>query len=102
MRFDKRVTFVHETDGYYDPEKGEYVEGEYDDKTLPCNVSRLGLERTNQIFGQVDRVMSVIRLQRPYLDNFEYLYLGDDKNQKLQVKRQSDYKKGVFYVEGEV
>lgn len=102
MRFDKRVTFVSETDGYYNPEKGDWIPGEPDGKTLPCNVSKLGIERTNQIFGQIDKVMSVIRLQRPYYKDFEYLYLGDKRNQKLKVKSQSDYRKGVFYVEGEL
>lgn len=102
MRFNKRVTFVSETDGYYDPEQGEYVDGETVKKTLPCNVSRLGVERTNQIFGQIDRVITVIRLQRPYLKNFEYLYLGDKDKETYKPKRQSDYRKGVFYVEGEL
>ncbi|WP_148417210.1 hypothetical protein [Oceanobacillus jeddahense] len=98
----KRVTFVSETDGYYDPEKGEWIPGELDEKTLPCNANKLGIESTNQIFGQIDKKMSVIRLQRPYYKDFEYLYLGDKKEQKYQVKRQSDHRKGVFYVEGEV
>lgn len=102
MRFDKRVTFVRETDGYYDPEKGEWIPGELVEIKLPCNVSKLGLERSNQIFGQIDKAMSVIRLQQPYYKDFEYLYLGDEKDQKYKVKRQSDYRKGVFYVEGEV
>lgn len=102
MRFDKRVTFVSETDGYYNPEKGEWIPGENVERTFPCNVSKLGIDRTNQIFGQIDKVMSVIRLQQPYYKDFKHLYLGDNEKQTYQPKRQSNYRKGVIFVEGEV
>ncbi|HAM79598.1 hypothetical protein [Ornithinibacillus bavariensis] len=97
MRFDKRITFVIETNSYYDPIKGEYVNGEVIKTTKPCNLSNLGIERTNELFGQIDKVITVARLQRPYNGKIDYVLINE---QKYQVKRQSDYRKGIFYLEG--
>lgn len=97
MRFDKRITFVEETETRYDPVQGEYVEGEPIKTTKPCNLSRLGIERTNELFGEIDKVITVARLQRPYNGKIDYILIDE---QKYNVKRQSDYRKGVFYLEG--
>lgn len=97
MRFNDRITFVKEIESYYDPVKGEYVEGELISTTKPCNVSTLGINRTNELFGQIDKLVTVARLQRPYTDPFDYVLID---NQKYNVMRQSDYRKGVFYLEG--
>lgn len=97
MRFDKRITFVKETESYYDPVLGEYIEGVPIEDTLPCNLSKLGIERTNELFGQLDKVITVARLQRPYLKEFDYVMINE---QKYNMQRQSDYRKGVFYLEG--
>lgn len=106
MRFDKRITFVNETDSYYDPIEGVYVDGEIIKTIKPCNVSTLGTDRTNVLFGQIDTVITVARLQHPYHGKVDYVYLNENEEQpdvekqKYQVKRQSDYRKGVFYLEG--
>ena len=97
MRFDKRITFVKETDSYYDPVLGEYIEGVPLEDTHPCNLSRLGVERTNELFGKLDRVITVARLQRPYSKDFDHVMIDE---QKYTTRRQSDYRKGVFYLEG--
>jgi hypothetical protein len=99
MRFNDRITFVKEIESYYDPVKGEYVEGEPVLTTKPCNVSTLGINRTNELFGQIDKAVTVARLQRPYTDPFDYVLID---NQKYNVMRQSDYRKCVFYLEGVV
>src|SRR5690625_3203916 len=103
MRFSDRITLVKEMDSYYDPEKGEYVEGDPVKTVRPCKLSSMGVDRTNQLFGQIDTAITVARLQRPYNDRVDYAYLNekeDQENQKYQVRRQSDYRKGVFYLEG--
>jgi hypothetical protein len=103
MNFSERITFVKETESYYDPEKGEYVDGELIKTVRPCNLSSMGVDRTNQLFGQIDTVITVARLQRPYNDRVDYVHLNEKENEespKYQVKRQSDYRKGVFYLEG--
>ncbi len=97
MRFDKRIIFVEEGETYYDPIKGEDVIGEPIKTQKPCNLSTMGVDRTNELFGQIDKVITVARLQRPYSGIVDYVLIND---KKYQVKRQSDYRKGVFYLEG--
>jgi|SRR5690606_368444 len=108
MRFADRITFVNETNAYYDPIQGEYVPGEIIKTTLPCNLSTLGIERTKELFGKIDVIITVARLQRPYTGKIDYVYLNEDEKEpdkikyKYRVKRQSNYRKGVFYLEGVV
>ena len=97
MRFSDRITFVREGETYYDPIQGGYVEGEPIIDTVPCNLSTLGTERTNELFGQIDKKIIVARLQRPYTKTFDRIVIN---GQKYNLKRQSDYRRGVFYLEG--
>lgn len=97
MRFDKRITFVNITESYYDPIEGEYVEGERIETKKPCNLSNLGIQRTNELFGELDKLITIARLQHPYNGKIDYVLINE---QKYNVKRQSDYRKGVFYLEG--
>lgn len=102
MRFNERITLVSETNGYYDPIEGKHVPPETIKTTLPCNLSRMGVDRTNELFGQIDTVITVARLQHPYNGKVNYAYLNNDESIKYQIRRQSDYRKGVFYLEGVV
>ena len=97
MRFNERITFVREYEGGYNPITGEHEPVREETETAPCNLSTLGIERTNELFGQLDRKIIVARLQRPYVKSFDFIRI---KGQKYNVKRQSDYRKGVFYLEG--
>lgn len=97
MRFDKRITFVRETESYYDPVKGEFVDGEPVKTTLPCHLSGIGIDRTNQLFGELDLQITVARLQNPYHGKIDHVLIDE---QKYQIKRHSNYRKGVFYLEG--
>jgi len=99
MRFDKRIIFVNITESYYDPIEGEYVEGKEIETKKPCNLSTLGVQRTNELFGEIDKLITIARLQHPYNGKIDYVKLNDSE-QKYNVKRQSDYRKGVFYLEG--
>ena len=97
MRFSDRISFVTEGETYYDPIQGGYIEGEPVVETVPCKLSALGVDRTNELFGQIDKKIIVARLQRPYTKKFDYIEIN---GQKYNLKRQSDYRRGVFYLEG--
>jgi hypothetical protein len=97
LRFDKRITFVQLQEGGYNPITGGHGEAREIPKTVPCNLSPLGIERTNEFFGQIDRKITVARLQHVYSKPFDFVRI---EGQKYNVKRQSDYRKGVFYLEG--
>lgn len=99
MRFADRITFVNVTDSYYDPIEGEYTDGQEIKTKKPCHLSALGVTRTNELFGEVDKQITVARLQHPYSGKIDYVHLNDSE-QKYNVKRQSNYRKGVFYLEG--
>lgn len=96
MRFNKRVTFVTDGESRYDPEIGDYVEGEKDYDTVPCNISTLRVDREKELFGEIDTSVKVVRLLRPYTKDYNYIEI-DGRRQR--VKTRSDYKKGVFYLE---
>lgn len=101
MRMSDRITFVTISDSYYDPNKGEYVESEPVEETKPCKLSTVGIDRSKELFGEIDIQVVVARLQHPYLKEFDHVLIENGLYKgKYQVKRQSNYRKGVFYLEG--
>jgi len=97
MRFADRITFVSKGESYYDPYENKYVEGEPRYDTKPCKLSSLGMDRTQQLFGTLDKRITVARLQRPYEKEFDHVEIN---HKKYTVTGISDYRKGVFYLEG--
>jgi|SRR5699024_1017913 len=97
MRMSDRITFVSKGESYYDPYENKYIEGEPVYDTQPCKLSTLGIYRTQQLFGTLDKRITVARLQHPYTDDFDYVLINDNK---YTVTSMSDYRKGVFYLEG--
>src|SRR5699024_7831905 len=95
--FSDRITFVNIEESYYDPTKNGYVEGEEIRTTKPCNLSTLGLNRTQELFGNLDTRVTVARLQRPYMSDFDYVLI---KGKKYNIKGTSNYKKGILFLEG--
>src|SRR5699024_2744081 len=96
MRFNKRITFVTDGESYYDPNVGDWVEGKKEYDTVPCNISSLRIDRTKELFGEIDNDIQVVRLQRPYNKQFNYIEID---GKKQNIKHRSDYRKGVFYLE---
>lgn len=96
MRFADRITFVRDSDSYYDPSLGQWVDGEAVKDVQSCHLSALGTERTVQLFGNMDKVVTVARLQRPYGQKFQHVLIH---GQRFMVQKQSNYKKGVLYLE---
>lgn len=84
MRYADRVTFFREV-GHYDPDLSRYVEGQPEKKTLPCNLSFLGIDRQRELFGRIDRTTAVVRLQRPYSREFDYAEINGKRYELLRV-----------------
>jgi len=97
MRFADRITFVSKGERYYDPRENKYIEGEPVYDTKPCKLSPLSLDRTQQLFGTLDKRITVARLQHPYMKEFDHVEIND---KEYTVTGKSDYRKGVFYLEG--
>lgn len=98
MRFNDRISFVTIGSSEYNPDTGEYEESKPIKETLPCNISTIGIGRSKELFGEIDKVVLVARLQHPYNKSYDHIEI---KGQKYDTKRQSDYRKGVFYLEGD-
>ncbi len=98
MRYTDRVTFVTESPGGYNPETGNHEEATQTTETLPCNISPLGTNRTQELFGSITVRVDVVRLQRPYHASFDYVIID---GKRMNVKRDVPHRrKTVFYVEG--
>lgn len=98
MRYNKRITFVTETEGGLNPETGNHEESKLVKTTLPCNISSLGVDRSAQLFGEIDTSVIVVRLRRVYDIPFDYA-LVDGKEYYVKRHVPHDYE-SVFYMEG--
>jgi len=96
MRYSKRVTFVTKIGGGFNPDTGKHDKPREVRDEKACNVSTVGVDRSKELFGEIDTIVTVIRLQRPYDKQFDYIELNDEP---YNVRRQSDYRRGAFYLE---
>ncbi|AXF54622.1 hypothetical protein DT065_00395 [Salicibibacter kimchii] len=84
--------------GYYDPEKGEYVEGEPIRETVPCHLSPVSVDRVNQMFGSIEQNITVARLQRQYDKAYDRVEIGE---KPYSVQRHINHRRrSVLYLEG--
>ena len=86
MRYNTKVTFVTEKNGYYDPEIGEHIEPSKIEKTKRVNMTDLGTDRSVKLFGEIVEGAMVIRLLRPYKEKWDYVMI-DNQRFKLVTKR---------------
>src|SRR5690625_3661426 len=102
MRYSDRISFVTEKEGGFNPETGNYDEPKKERDTKACNISPIGVKRSVELFGEIDTSIIVVRLQRPYHKEFDYInipsgqYKGDYRVKEKVLHR----KQTVFYLEG--
>ena len=84
MRYDTPVFFVKEPDKHYDPVAGEWIQGEPVRTKKYANVTHMGAERQQAVFGDYKKQRKVVRLLHPYMKQWDYLYLDGDPNTKYQ------------------
>lgn len=73
MRFDKKITFVTQKDGNYNPYKGEYGAPIRIETIKRANVTDLGADRSVKLFGDILEGVKVIRLLRPFNKSWDYV-----------------------------
>lgn len=78
MRYDKKIVFVVENEGKYDPEIGEYEDPVITKHKKLANVTDLGTDRSVALFGDIAQGAKVVRLLRPYLQKWDYVLIADE------------------------
>lgn len=88
MRYDTSITFIKDsTDSHYDPELGEWVDGEAKRTGTVANVTDLGTERSVKVFGDVREGAKVIRTMPLFsLPEFDHIEI-DGKTFKETTAR---------------
>lgn len=81
MRYLDKVIFVKESGGGYDPALGEERPKTEVETTLYANVTDLGTDRAQALFGDFKKRRKVVRLLNPYKSEWDYLYYDDVKYQ---------------------
>lgn len=102
MRYSDRISFITEKEGGYNPNTGEHDEAVKTSDVKACNITPIGVERSVQLFGEIDTGIIVARLQRPYNKVFDYVEIPEGQYKgEYRIKEHVPHRvKSVFYLEG--
>ena len=73
MRYDKTVYFVEAGAEIYDYATGDYIEPERVREARMANITEIGAEQMQLLFGKVGQRALAIRTKLPYLDEFDVI-----------------------------
>lgn len=88
MRYTDEITFVKESsESHYDPDLGEYVEGEPFKTVTSANVTDLGTERSVKLFGDIRQGALVIRTMPLFaLPEFDHVEISGKTYKETTVR----------------
>lgn len=67
MRYDTKITFIQDTNRYeYDPVAGRNKKSDPEKDVVYGNVTSLGTQRSNELFGDIQEGALVVRLLNHY------------------------------------
>ncbi|MFB5454905.1 hypothetical protein ACE40W_05255 [Enterococcus avium] len=91
MRYTDEITFVKESsESHYDPESGEWVDGEAKRTVTDANVTDLGTERSVKVFGDVREGAKVIRTMPLFsLPEFDHIEIDSKTFKETTVRNPS-------------
>lgn len=98
MRYNKLITFIHETEGKYNPDTGEYDDPVKESDSKRVNLTDLGTDRSKTLFGDIKEGAKVIRLLRPYNKPWDYVVI-DSKTYELTTQRDTRLRDGIIVQE---
>lgn len=86
MRYGTPLFFVKNTDKHYDPDAGEWIQGERIKTKRRANVTHMSAERQQAVFGDVRPDRFVVRLQRVYTEDYDFIEM-DGKTYTVDTER---------------
>lgn len=86
MRYDTPIFFQKVKAGAYNEATGNYDEDTVLEAKVYANVSDSGVETINLIYGAIRQGVKTIRLQVPYLSEYDYIRI-DRKRYRVDFKR---------------
>lgn len=97
MRYTDEITFVKDSvESKYDPDLGEWVDGEAERTSTLANVTDLGTDRVVTLFGDIEEEAKVIRTMPLFcvseFDSIEF----DGKTYKETTKRNPSGKNSLI------
>lgn len=98
MNYNKKIIFVVEKGGGYDPELGEHVPSVSILDRERVNLTDLGTDRSKTLFGDINEGAKVIRLLRPYNKSWDYVVI-DGKTYELTTQRDTRLRDGIIVQE---
>lgn len=78
MRLTNEVKFYDQTERRYNPNTSQYEGGETLVATVMANVTDIGTNRSNELFGKLDANSKVVRMVEPVKFVWSYLTIDDD------------------------
>ena len=97
MTYNVLVTF-HTIKSPYNPKVGKPVDEEINSQEIMANVTDMGTEQTQQLFGNVKHQMIVIRLREMPVGSWSYLTLEDSGKHFVRVTSRQPQKANTLIV----
>ena len=95
MRYDTAICFVKKGIPVYDPQTGDYSDGETTEETVYASVTDTSKETLLIIYGEIRQGSLTIRLQNHYTNAFDNIVIKEgryagtyavDKRRRLRTK----------------
>lgn len=98
MRYITALFFVKKPEKQYDPDSGEWSAGEPVKTKRRANITHMGAERQRVLFGDVCSNRFVVRLQRAYSGQYDYIEIGG-KTYTVDTERCPSNKQSLVVIE---
>lgn len=101
MSYNTAITFVKAVGQKYNS-KTSLMEGTFERRTIYGSVTDMGVDRSMQIFGNLDKRRLTIRLRAPYMKPFDYIEVRGVAYQPMTRRELLRWVNGVIVEEHEL